>query len=61
MDRSRKIRLVLKKRFWKQLPDEEIMAFWKKVVEVADEVRECAEMKNLPSQKGDLDPRPLLS
>ena len=35
--------------------------FEKTVVEDADEVQECAEMKNLPPQKGDLNPRPLLS
>ena len=30
----------------KWLPDEEVMAFWRKVVEDADEVRECAEMND---------------
>ena len=43
MERYWKFRLI-KKRFWKQLPDEEAMVFWRKVVEDDDEVRECAEV-----------------
>ena len=45
MDRSRKITLFKKKRLWKRLPDEEVMAFWKIFVEVAGKVRECAGMR----------------
>jgi len=46
MERSRKIRLIKKKRLWKWLPDKEIMAFWRNIVEDVDEVRKCAEMNN---------------
>jgi len=54
MDRSRKISLVKKKRLWKRLPDEEVVAFWRKVVEDADEVRECAEMKKKRPHKKEI-------
>ena len=46
MERSRKIMLIQKKQRWKRLPNEEVMAFWRKVVEDADELRKCWEVND---------------